>query len=62
MVLTRYVVPNKNSATPPRLRIVNIEITSLLCVKSMLPLERRALKRYWLEAADRPIRARIVAD
>jgi hypothetical protein len=30
LVLTRYVVPNKNSATPPRLRIVNIEITSLL--------------------------------
>src|SRR5829696_10502098 len=56
----RYVVPNKNSATPPRLRIVNIEITSLLCVKSLRPLERRAQKRYWLENAD-PIRARTAA-
>src|SRR5829696_9527441 len=55
----RYVVPNKKSATPPRLRIVNIEITSLLCVRSLWPLERRAQKRYWLEDAGRPIRARI---
>src|SRR5215213_5521896 len=42
----RYVVPNKKSATPPRLRIVNIEITSLLSVQSLRLLERRAQKRY----------------
>src|SRR5215208_6787211 len=56
----RYVVPNKNSATPPRLRIVNIEITSLLCVKSLWPLEATSPEELWRDDAG-SIRARTAA-